>query len=133
MNCQLVTQSSALYGIIGELQSLSGEKLFVTLEHAYAEGAAWVPKLARGQMYDCVRRMSPRLGYEVFCIQNAPAFQGVPVSFIEIHKGNYNSNSEGCILLGMAVGTGMIEDSGVAFDKFMAMQSGIDVFQLKVI
>lgn len=132
MNFTLTRGRYALYGILGQIKSEEGSLLLCTLEHAYEQpDGTFLPKLAAG-IYTFKKRLSPKRGYEVFTLENAPPFMGTPVTYIEIHKGNYNSDSEGCILLGMRFGTGMIEDSKDAFDKFMAAQEGVEEFQLTV-
>ncbi len=131
MDAKLTRKSASLYGILGEWSRLSdGQKLFVTLEHAYVEEGKFVPKLAAGT-YRCIRRFSPKHG-EIFMVENPPAFEGHPVTYIEIHVGNYNSDSEGCILLGETLGVGCILESRPAVDSFMEMQLGTDAFTLVV-
>ena len=67
---------------------------------------------------------------------NVPDFQGKPVSKCLIHIGNFNYDSDGCILIGESMITGlkggidMISDSGDTFKAFMFCQSGVDEFQL---
>ena len=128
MDAKLTRKSASLYGVLGEL--VIGGVKFATLEHAYSEGAAFVPKLAAGT-YNCVRRVSPKHG-EIFMVANPPEFEGRPVTYIEIHIGNYNSDSEGCILLGEKQGLGCILESRPAFDAFMALQAGLNAFTLVV-
>lgn len=104
----------------------------VTLEHAYPENGLFVPKLASGKYV--VKRHAPnRLPYETFEIQGVPDFQGSPVSGILIHVGNYNKDSEGCVLLGLHLGVGCILESKIAFEQFMETQSGLDEFNLEVL
>lgn len=123
MNWKLIRQSSGLYGIIGALTSEDGTKSFVTLEHAYPDGqGGFCPKLASG-MYTCVWHDPVRLHYPTYMVTRVPAFQGAPVDGILIHRGNYNKDSEGCILVGMEKGTGCILESEKAFDQFMEIQN----------
>lgn len=132
MNFTLTRGRYALYGILGQLKSDDGSLLYCTLEHAYQQAdSSFLPKLAKGT-YACVRHPANRLPYETFMVKDVPAFMGAPVAGILIHKGNYNNDSEGCILIGMRFGTGMIEDSKDAFDQFMDAQNGVDEFQLTV-
>jgi hypothetical protein len=133
MNFKLNTLSAGLYGVFGELVSEDGSAKFATLEHSYLVGASWLPKVARGKTYTCVRYNSPDHGYPVFVLQGVPPFQGAPVSYIEIHIGNYCKDSEGCILLGLRKRSGMIEDSRIAFDQFMEIQKDVDSFTLTVV
>lgn len=132
MNFQLVREESSLYGVIGKLKPLSGDgPSFVTLEHAYADGMAFTAKLAPG-LYTCVRHPPNRLHYETFMVTNVPPFQGAPVDGILIHRGNYNKDSEGCILIGLEKATGCILESEKAFDQFMELQKDVDTFTLQV-
>ena len=135
MNFKLTRTKSALYGIIGTMTSEDGAHSFVTLEHAYAcamPNVIYVPKVAPGT-YTCVRHAPNRLPYWTFMLEGVPPFQGAAVTGILIHIGNYTNDSIGCILLGLKEGTGMIEDSKDAFEAFMALQDGIDSFQLTVV
>jgi hypothetical protein len=104
---------------------------FYTLEHAFYVNGAYVPKVTAGT-YTCVRYDSPDHGYQVFTLKDVPDFQGQPVSYIEIHIGNYNKDSDGCILLGENQLQNMITDSKDAFQKFMLSLAGQDSFQLVV-
>jgi Family of unknown function (DUF5675) len=97
-----------------------------TLEHAYSDGSNFIPKIPIGN-YTCQRYLSPKFGYEVFRLINVPEHD-----FIEIHKGNTNVDSDGCILLGEARDGGTILYSKFAFDSFMNFLSSIDEFTLSV-
>ena len=93
-----------------------------------------MPKIPQG-VYTCMRGEHE--------LENGPKFitfevMGVPGhSGLLFHKGNFDNDSKGCILLGMNVvgapGARMITQSGLAFDRFMALQKGVDDFQLTVI
>lgn len=118
--------SGGIFGTIN-FEDLS----LVTLEHAYPTASgSWTPKVPTG-IYNCTRFKSPRLGYELFQLQNVPGHDG-----IDIHKGNFNEDSIGCILLGeetMSEDTRpMITSSKIAFQKFMTNLKGIDSFELTV-
>lgn len=136
MNAKVVNKQFRVDGIFGIMTMDDGTE-FETLQHAYQNDAGgYSPKLAPGT-YTAKRRMSPHFGYEVFVLASVPNFQGRPVSYIEIHKGNYNSDSEGCILLGLSVKpvdstTQMLSQSAPAFNQFMGLQSGSDEFTLTV-
>jgi hypothetical protein len=132
MNFTLTRNQCGLYGVFGDLKSEDGKATFATLEHSYLCGPGWAPKVAAGT-YTCKRYFSPEHGYDVFVLQNVPAFQGQPVTYIELHIGNYLKDSKGCILLGLKKGAGMIEDSRVAFDQFMEIQKGVDSFTLTIV
>jgi hypothetical protein len=135
MNAKLVNKQYRADGIFG-LMSMDDGTEFDTLQHAYPDGSGYVPKLAQGT-YTCVRRMSPHFGYEVFMVESVPDFQGKPVSYIEIHRGNYNADSDGCILLGLSIRpidsiTQMLASSAPAFNLFMGLQNGVNEFTLTV-
>jgi len=135
MDITLTRKAANLYGIFGEITSPEGDVLARTLEHAYASDDTFLAKLAPGT-YTCkrgVHKLSNLNPFEAFEVQNVPWFQGAPVTGILFHVGNYNKDSEGCILLGTAKGVGCILDSRAAFDKFMALQVGVDEFTLTVI
>lgn len=122
-------------GIFGSLETAQGFHMAYTLEHAYPEGALWLPKVAPGT-YRCVRHAPHRLPYETFLLENVPAFQGKPVEGILLHRGNFDKDSEGCILLGtgraQTPGGLIITQSKEAFEAFMLLQRGLPSFQLTV-
>jgi len=122
----------------------------VGLEHAYpvvdgrgeaaGEGQAgtYAPKLPAGT-YECVRSMHRLHGmdhdFETFEITGVPGHSGVL-----FHWGNWNEDSEGCVLLGEAIALGehngahveMVTNSRAAFARFMALQEGVERFVLTV-
>jgi hypothetical protein len=123
-------------GIFGSLETAQGFHLAYTLEHSYpAEGATWVAKVAPGT-YRCLRHPPVRLSYETFLLEHVPPFQGKPVEGILLHRGNFDKDSEGCILLGtgrsMTAQGLIITESKVAFEKFMALQRGLSAFSLTI-
>jgi Family of unknown function (DUF5675) len=128
------------FGIFGEILDDSGNVVCTTLEHAYDSGngnGSYLPKVAPG-IYKCIRHTPNRLPYETFEVTNVPNFDGNPVTGILIHKGNFDKDSEGCILVGATIasltdGTKMVTSSAPTFNKFMSLQSGIDNFTLTVI
>lgn len=132
MNLKLTRKSSGLYGIFGEIHTEMGEQIAVTLEHAYRGGASggWVPKLPVG-MYTCKRgthQPNPaKPAFETFEILNVPGHTG-----ILFHKGNFNDDSEGCVLVGSELGQICILESEIAFGKFMQIQTGVDQYTLIV-
>lgn len=97
-----------------------------TLEHAYADGPNFVAKVPIGT-YKCIRRHSPKFGYDVFLISGIPDHD-----FVEIHKGNENKDSDGCTLLGLTRSGISITFSKMAFDSFMKHLTGINEFPLEV-
>ena len=117
-------------GIFGTFVSDDNKTTLVTCEHAFEEpDGSYLPAIPAG-IYICQRRMSPKFGYDVFILENVPGHD-----FIEIHCGNFNSDSDGCILLGTTYNAAakMITASRAAFLKFMAVQSGLDSFTLTII
>lgn len=118
-------------GVFGTLVDEGDNQLCVTLEHAYLVRGNWTPKLSVGT-YTCERYLSPEHGYELFVVRGVPDFMGQPVTFIELHIGNYNCDSTGCVLLGDDIQGIMITKSKDAFERFMALQAGVDSFSLVV-
>lgn len=115
--------STGIFGIL----TLDNNSQLLTLEHAYETqldgltGAkVWAPKLPAG-VYECIRYFSPHFGYDVFMVQNVTG-----CSFIEIHIGNVESNSEGCVLVGTMRSGDSILNSKIAFDQLMDSLSGVD-------
>lgn len=109
-------------GIFGTLE---GEGLeLATLEHNYD----CKPKLPDG-VYTCIRGQHVLHSgpVEAFEVQNVPGHTG-----ILLHVGNYNQDSEGCVLLGLAHVGDMITGSKSAFNEFMSKLTGIDSFTLTV-
>lgn len=109
-------------GIFGTLE---GEGLeFHTLEHAYD----CKPKLPNGT-YTCVRgqHMLHSGPVEAFEIQHVPGHTG-----ILIHVGNYNDDSDGCVLIGLTRYGDAITGSRVAFNQFMGKLTGVNEFKLTV-
>lgn len=120
-------------GIFGEIIDEQGEVICQTLEHAYPDGnGGWVPKVAPG-VYTCVRHLPNRLPYETFMILAVPPFQNSPVSGILFHCGNFDADSEGCILLGlMNDGDKEILQSKIAFEAFMTTLEGVQSFEITI-
>lgn len=136
MNFTLTRGRADLYGIFGQIKAEDGSLTLCTLEHPFSDGAAFVPKLATG-VYTCQRgihRLHNLVPFETFEVMNVPDFQGKSVSGILCgHVGNYQKDSDGCVLLGTSFGTGCILDSMDAFEAFMAIQTGCDSYQLTVV
>jgi hypothetical protein len=118
-------------GIYGTLQDDQGNQIAVTLEHSYQDGDNFVPKVASGT-YTCSLHAPNRLPYTTYELQDVPDFQGNPVTGILLHIGNYNQDSDGCILLGQSRQGNMIINSKVTFDAFMASLNGIESFTLTI-
>ena len=137
MNCKLTRLKYLKDGIFGELSDESGNQIAVTCEHMYVNGTTMTAKVAPGT-YTCIRHAPNRLPYETFEIQNVPDFQGKPVTGILLHIGNYNSDSDGCILLGENIEdtlghvSKMVSNSKITFEKFMELQQGVESFTLEI-
>lgn len=127
MDFSLNRTRRASSGIFGQLISRNGI-IFASLEHAYCAGQDWVAKVPPGE-YTCKRGLHHLHSgpIETFEVLEVPDHTG-----ILIHPGNLESASEGCILIGTGVvGQGLTE-SRKAFDRFIAIQDGIDRFILYV-
>lgn len=115
-------------GIFSELSDESGKVIAHTLEHSYSNK----PKLNDGE-HNCVRGMHNLHSgpIETFEILGVPCHSG-----ILFHVGNYNKDSDGCVLLGVSVSKfkdgQMITASKAKFAEFMNMLKGIDKFKLVV-
>lgn len=119
-------------GIISKLTDANGNLIAWTLEHSY-DGE---PKVPNG-LYVCARgehELIHQPPFETFEVMRVIGHSG-----ILFHVGNFNEDSEGCILLGEAFATvdggtrAMVTNSKVAFAKFMAIQYGLNTFQLSVV
>lgn len=128
-------------GVFGMLLDQRGNFICCTLEHAYKDN---IPKVIEGT-YECVRGMHRlksffdkdgkqiRPDFETFMVSKVP--NRVNILF---HVGNYEEDSDGCVLLGSAIGWKldkkgkMLMASGKAFENFMALLSGLDTFTLIV-
>lgn len=118
-------------GVFGVLRKAdTKEQIAVTLEHAYASPFGFSPKVPPGQ-YVCQRGMHRlerwKWSIETFEITDVPGHTD-----ILFHVGNYNQDSSGCVLLGMARGDQMILNSRLAFAAFMLLQKGVESFTLIV-
>ncbi len=117
-------------GIFSELYNDSGDLLAKTLEHSY-NGE---PKLYNGT-FTCVRGMHQLHGmtqpFETFEITGVTGHTG-----ILFHVGNWNQDSDGCVLLGSEIEPSdrgqMVIASRITFNKFMQGLSGVNQFTLVV-
>lgn len=138
MNLTLQRTAYTKNGIFGQLTSDDGIKACVTLEHAYEQpDGSFQPKTPAG-VFTCVRGQHQlehmTKPFETFEITNVPGHTN-----ILLHVGNYNNDSEGCVLVGIYVQTDdqgqfvCIKQSHAAFQHLMALQNGIDKFQLTIV
>lgn len=135
MDLKLTRKEYREDGIIGEITELkSGKHFCVSMEHAYDSkngDGSYAPKLPKGT-YRCVRgihRLHDMKPFETFEVTEVPGHYG-----ILIHVGNYNKDSEGCILIGYGYGGDprVISQSRMTFAKFMNLQLGVKEFTLVV-
>lgn len=136
MNLTLTRNQFREDGIFSTLSptEVDGEYAAVTLEHSFT--SQFLPKIANGT-YTCKRGMHRLHGmavdFETFEVQGVIGHSG-----ILFHVGNYNKDSDGCVLLGQRVsqysksGLLMVTGSKVAFAAFMELQNGLDSFILTV-
>lgn len=137
MNMILIRKEFRPDGIFGELKSDGGTFDAVTLEHAYEQpDGNFRPKIPPGQ-YVCFRGMHALFkvphAFETFEIMGVPGHSG-----LLFHPGNYNNDTEGCVLLGSRVlklgfGQQMVTSSKATFEEFMHSHVGEQSFQLTVI
>lgn len=117
-------------GIFGQFINDDGATICETLEHAYQDySGKWVPKLPSGN-YSCVRgihRLKDMVPFETFEITGVEGHVN-----ILFHPGNYNEDSEGCVLMGKERVGNMITESRDTWSQWMAVMVGIDSFQLQV-
>ncbi|CAM6004808.1 unnamed protein product [Sphagnum balticum] len=118
-------------GIFGELKTADGGFVAYTLEHSYDNK----PKLVNG-IYTCKRGPHRLHGmtqdFTTFEVMGVPNFNGVPVTGILFHWGNYDKDSEGCILMGSSETPTMIGNSRQTWSDFMNSLNGVDNFELEV-
>lgn len=139
MNLKLTRVVFDSHGIFGTLTDHDDIAIAVTLEHSYDAklgNGSYAPKLPNGE-YKCLRgthQLHNAPPFETFEITGVPGHTG-----ILFHAGNFNEDSEGCVLLGRRIvpnpsGDGdMITSSKNSFLKFMDLQDGINEFTLTVL
>jgi len=101
-----------------------------TMENAWKDNARNISCIPQG-VYKVVRHTSPKYG-NCFMVSNVPNRD-----YILIHAGNYNTDTEGCILLGESVATNvsgkrMVTNSKVTVGKFMNLMREVSEFTLTV-
>lgn len=119
-------------GIFGTLSTEEGLEICSTLEHAFAspDYLTFSPKMPAGQ-YVCVRgehRLKHGDPFETFEITQVPGHTG-----ILFHVGNYNRDSDGCVLVGELIVRKMIIQSTRAFRTFLRHTKGLGSFDLTVL
>ena len=143
MDLEFTPLSCDANGYFAAVHSSVGERLFVIASHSYQQAdGSWAPKLLPGT-YVCQRgthtihwptpgNPNGTLTFVTFEVTGVPGHSG-----ILFHVGNRPQvNSDGCNLTGAQ--TGVVEgvpavlQSEIAFEKFMALQDGVDTFNLTV-
>lgn len=118
---------------LGQLITEEEQLVCVTLERPDLGNQPTVSRIPSGT-YTCQRRGSPHFKCDVFALHDVPGRSNV-----EIHWGSFVENSEGCILLGTRFTDinqdGVLDQTGsrIAFERFMALMTGIDAFELTII
>lgn len=128
-------------GIFGELYGENEKKIAVTLDHSYIMKDGSIGTKVPPGKYKCVRGLhrleNMKTCFETFEITGLPNFNGNPVTKVLFHIGNWNKDSEGCILLGEFIQESkngrMITLSRESFISFMEIQEGVNEFNLNVL
>ena len=135
---RLVRTAFRFDGIFGRLYNDNGVPLAYSLEHAYTndEGKTWLPKIPLTGQFICVRGMHQLEGmtkpFETFEVTGVPDHTN-----ILFHMGNFDKDSEGCILVGrdivtQADGTDMVTKSLHTFEDLMNSLVGVKEFMLNI-
>lgn len=132
MKASLKTTDSRPEGIFSDFY-LNGTHFCKTLEHAFPSGEGWMPKLPRNWTYTCKRgthQLDHGDPFVTFEITGVPGHSG-----ILFHVGNFNKDSDGCVLQGAEI----VKDAGwwishsrLTFQAFMHLLEGVDSFELEV-
>jgi len=101
------------HGVFGHLSCEGDPFNCLTLENHLLNIPSGTYKVT---LYD-----SPEWGYKVPILHDVPGRE-----FIEIHKGNWETNSKGCILVGMERDGFAIDSSGSAFQSLMNVLKDCD-------
>jgi hypothetical protein len=127
MNLILKRTQYRAEGIFSELMDDRGELIAVTLEHSYSN----TPKIPPG-VYRCLRSLHRLHGmtqdFETFEVTGVEGHRG-----LLFHWGNFNRDSDGCILLGDRQVEDMVTHSRDSFQMFMQLQAGLGSFLLTVV
>jgi|GEM_PF-3477331 len=136
MNVTLQRRLYHIDGIISDATDTdTGRAVATTLEHSYP---GLTPKVPAGE-YTCVRgthQLHNGVPFETFEVTGVDGHSG-----ILFHQGNFNDDSEGCILVGRSLAQGehngepcaMITESKTTFFLFMQDQKDVDEFTLTVV
>lgn len=138
MNLTLRNNDFRPDGIFGILIDDNNNEICKTLQHSYQQPdksyAAKVPpgtyRCVRGQ-HQLAHMTSPFTTFEITGVTGH--------TNILFHVGNYNNDSEGCVLLGMSIAPSltmnceMLLNSKKAFEIFMDLQKSVNEFELTVL
>ena len=113
-------------GTIRDDSAVEGDVLAQTLELPWLGNHPDTSCIPAGE-YTCVLRWSPEHGRNLYWITGVEGREDV-----EIHIGNYPSNTRGCVLLGDSREADAIDSSTDAFDRFMAHMGNVPSFHLSV-
>ena len=123
-------------GVFGVLLDADDKHIAYTLEHAYdsAQGnGSYTSKIPNGT-YTCVKgthKLHNTPIFTTFEIIGVPGHKG-----ILFHAGNFNDDSEGCVLLGtgraIVNNADMITCSKVALEHFLSLTNEFSTFTLIV-
>lgn len=118
-------------GIFGTFRSEDDQEVCKTLEHAYPTfGDKYKAKVPVGT-YMCVRGIHQLYGgvpFETFEITGVEGHSG-----ILFHPGNFNYDSDGCVLVGEEIANNALVRSRVAFLDLMNRLTAVESFVLNVI
>lgn len=126
---ELVRLEEAFQGTFGILRI--NKKVFCcTLERKDMENTVNISSIP-AQQYLCRKTYSDKFNYTTFRVMNVPGRTG-----ILFHHGNYEKDTEGCILLGRNIGENnhgrMVADSFNTFNRFMNHMKNEDTFHLSI-
>lgn len=135
MRVEVVRKSKNEKQTIGQLSVINNKEVIYlcnSLELPWKENKSKISCIPTGK-YTCVKRRSTRaIPYQHILINNVEGRSGVC-----IHKGNYYTQIQGCILVGTSLsdinkdGELDVVNSGVAFDKLMNILP--NEFELKIV
>lgn len=135
MDLKLINTEFEFDGIFGKIVDDKGDFLFCTLQHAFpTDSGTYLPKIPPGT-YTCVRgeHRLEHMNHTFITFEITGVTGHTNILF---HIGNYNKDSDGCILLGLDIvgsnGAKMVISSSVAFNEFMELQKNVDKFNLTV-
>lgn len=130
MDLILTRKACNPWGIISDLTDYQNVFHLTCLEHAYLNSnGTYSPKVPDG-IYPCVLGAHTllKLGLiETYEIMNVPGHSG-----ILFHIGNFNDDSDGCLLLGESLGDNCILNSREAFNRFISFQNNCTRFMLTI-